>query len=75
MQPGSVALFKFFRGGHEVSHFQTRWANSICVINQEYVPIWLAPDTYQVFAVFEEPVSIGGTLTHTRQLPDLIVHH
>ena len=55
VRPDSVAQFKFFRGGQEVSYFQTRWANNNCVINQEYVPIWLAPDTYQVYAVFEEP--------------------
>lgn len=76
VQPDSVAQFKFLRDGAEITYFQTRWANDNCVINQEYVPVnpWVfTPGTYQVRAVFEEPVSIGGSLTRITQLPDLIV--
>ncbi|HEX6681816.1 MAG TPA: hypothetical protein VF062_03435 [Candidatus Limnocylindrales bacterium] len=73
VMPDSVAQFRFYRDGQEVAYYQTRWANSNCVVNQEYVRIWLPPATYQVTAVVEEPVSIGGTLTKTIGQPDLIV--
>jgi hypothetical protein len=73
VMPDTVAQFKFYQGGQEVAYYQTRWANSNCVINQEYVRVWLAPGTYQVIAYAEEPVSIGGSLTKAFGQPDLIV--
>ncbi|HZM81016.1 MAG TPA: hypothetical protein VFC19_35280 [Candidatus Limnocylindrales bacterium] len=73
VMPNTVAQFKFYRDGQEVATYQTRWANNNCVINQEYVAIWLAPARYQVIAFVEEPVSIGGTLTKAIGQPDLIV--
>jgi hypothetical protein len=73
VMPGTVAQFRFSRDGQEVLYYQTRWANNNCVVNQEYVGIWLAPATYRVTAVVEEPVSIGGTLTKLIEQPELIV--
>ena len=73
VMPNTVAQFKFYRDGQEVAYYQTRWANNNCVINQEYVGIWLPRATYQVIAYVEEPVSIGGTLTKAIGQPDLIV--
>jgi hypothetical protein len=73
VMPDTVAVFNFHRDGQHVAYYQTRWANKNCVVNQEYVAIWLPPATYQVTAVVEEPVSIGGTLTKTIGQPDLIV--
>jgi hypothetical protein len=74
VQPDSVAQFQFFQNGSFVSYFQTRWANDNCVINQEYMPMWLSPGTYHVLAVYQEPVSIGGSVTRTTWLPNLTVH-
>jgi hypothetical protein len=87
VQPDSVAQFVFFRDGAEVRSFQTRWANDNCVINQEYMQIQpgvFTPGTYQVRAVYREPVdNLSGALfencgvclevTRVKQLPDLIV--
>jgi hypothetical protein len=73
VQPDSVAQFRFYSGGVEVRGYQTRWANNNCVINQEYMPVTMAPGTYQVTATFEEPVSIGGSVTRVTPLPDLTV--
>jgi hypothetical protein len=87
VQPDSVAQFVFSRDGVEVRSYQTRWANDNCVINQEYMPIqpWeFAPGTYQVRAVYREPVdNLSGALLENcrvclevprvRYLPDLLV--
>jgi hypothetical protein len=73
VQPDSVAQVRFFSGGAEVRIYQTRRANSNCVINQEYLAVTMAPGTYQVTATFEEPVSIGGSVTRVTPLPDLVV--
>ncbi len=76
VMPDSVAQFKFYRNGGEVTYYQTRWANNNCVINQEYMgvnPGVFSPGTYQVLAVYEEPVSIGGSVPRMRWLPDLTV--
>ena len=76
VMPDSVAQFKFFRNGGEVTYYQTRWANDNCVINQEYMAInasVFSPGTYQVLAVYEEPVSFGGSVPRMRWLPDLTV--
>jgi hypothetical protein len=71
-----VAQFRFYRDGQFVTYYQTRWANSNCVINQEYFTVASAvfpPGTYRVEAVYQEPVSIGGSVTRVTQLPDLTV--
>jgi hypothetical protein len=74
VEPGTVAQFQLVKNGGEVASYQTRWANDNCVINQEYWTIGVAPDTYQVLAVYSEPSSIGGSVIRVSQLPDLIVN-
>jgi hypothetical protein len=46
------------------------------VINQEYMNVSsgvFTPGTYEVWAAYEEPVSIGGSVPRFTRLPDLTV--
>lgn len=73
----SIAVFQFFQNGTFVTQYATRWANNNCVINQEYMPVGLAPGTYQVRAFFQEPVHLNGEiygLPRRTSLPNLTVH-
>ena len=73
----SIAVFQFVQNGNVVTQYATRWANDNCVINQEYMPVWLAPGTYQVRVFFQEPVHLNGEiygLPRRTSLPDLTVH-
>jgi hypothetical protein len=76
VMPGENAVFVISRDGTPVASHVTRWANSNCVINQEYRLITAAAfpaGTYRVTAYFKEPSSLGGWIPRQANLPDLVV--
>jgi hypothetical protein len=77
--PNSVVSFHFTRNGNQVAYYQTRWARSNCVVNQEYMfinPSTFPPGRYQVHTLYLEPVFIDGqhsAVTRVAFLMDLDV--